>query len=316
METSSKFTGYVDLNEIKLYCTDTKLNIEVTNPDKLSILKKEYSSCEEIKKISSNHLESPLELFEALKAAVNSTNSQMSLKLDDNSNSLVYKAQPFSKVITMIFKLEPAVPNETEKFEFFLKRIGATNAPRAIIPKFSSRSYKNEFTISDDQRTITYNASDGSWRGILAERLNKQGRQRFSIKLRESPNNGIMVGVGLQSTDTAGGIYTKATGWMFCLSTGQVYACGGSFPQPNTYVQQIMYGIYQANSKCYYKSPIPIEKGDTITTMIDMDTLMLSFELNGILLGPAARLNITGDQLSQLCPALDFNYKGMSVTVI
>jgi len=105
-ETFTKFSHNLGINEVNLIASESKLIIDVVNPYKLTKLRKEFHHSEEIQNISTKFLDTPLELFEAIKHALSTQSGEASITLDEDSSSLIYQSKPFNKLITMMMKLE------------------------------------------------------------------------------------------------------------------------------------------------------------------------------------------------------------------
>jgi len=153
----------------------------------------------------------------------------------------------------------------------------------------------SNWSFSDNNKMVTRIGSN-TWLGVkMIPKFLSSGRQRFSIRIVNNQNKYIMIGVALCNTDPTNGYYSKTTGWMYYNMTG---------------------GLYNGGGQTAYFSRFPIEVNDMITTVMDMDSLILSFEMNGINFGPAYRLPLKPSERANLCPAVDLYHIGDSVAVI
>ncbi len=102
------FTSLLNQHEIQLllHSDGSKLGIYISKPDGLETFIKEITSSGEVKNLTGNFLGSPIELYEALKGALEkSSSTPATLILDLVSQALIYQSKPFNKEFIMIIKL-------------------------------------------------------------------------------------------------------------------------------------------------------------------------------------------------------------------
>ncbi len=91
--------GTINNQEISISCTKSRVFIEVSIRNKLYYLKGDINNEETVKKITNNHLETVIDLYENLKAALinESCNEDTVLTLDLSNFKLIYKIRAFRK---------------------------------------------------------------------------------------------------------------------------------------------------------------------------------------------------------------------------
>jgi len=286
METANKFTTIWTQYEVTLDRSDTSLRIDIQDI---------YSGATFTKEILGDHTKSVTkicntspELFETLKIALTANNPDLALQLDEQKNKLTYTCSqkiPFPTTFTFDITLDRRTVSETDKIIPIVKRLSQTHG-LTISPVFSDLKHSN-CKLSANLKEITKTANENSWFGYIGQpKLPATGKSRFSVKILKtvSGNRHIMIGVTVSGTANTAGFFAQAKSWMFYTHNGHIYTGGGV---------------------ASYFTRFPVSQGDVISVLMDMDTLMLSFELNSVSLGPAARLTLQENEKQNLCPAVD-----------
>ena len=90
--TGSLTADLGNYNEVEIIYSNGILSIEVSNRNKLFILKKKFSSDEEVLKLTANKLTSVEDLYDVLKYAINEpSNKDQSIHFNDSKEELVLK---------------------------------------------------------------------------------------------------------------------------------------------------------------------------------------------------------------------------------
>jgi len=209
----------------------------------------------------------------------------LALQLDEEKNKLTYtysQKKPFPTTYTFDITLDRSKVSETDKMIQVVKRLSQTYG-LMFSPVFSDLKYSH-CKLSANLKEITRTGSE-SWFGYIGQpKLPTVGKTRFSAKILKMASRNIMIGVTVFGTANTAGFYSQAKSWMFHISNGHIYTAGGA---------------------AAYFARFQVIVGDIISVLVDMDTLMLSFELNSVSLGPAARLNLQEGEKQNLCPAVD-----------
>lgn len=87
---------------------------------------------------------------------------------------------------------------------------------------------------------------------------------------------------------------SEIEGWMYYGNSGYKYTAGAA----------TAYGMKISKA------------GTKITTIIDMDALIVGFKIQGFPLGPAYQLNLNDDQKKQLLPAVDMCVVNDAVSIV
>jgi len=213
----------------------------------------------------------------------------------NKKNKLTYTCSqkiPFPNTYNFDIMLDRNKTSETDKMIQVVKRLSQTYG-LMISPVFSDLEYSH-CKLSANLKEITKTA--GSWFGYIGQpKLPAVGKNRFSVKILKTSSRSITIGVTVSGTTTTGGFSTQAKSWMFYINNGQ---------------------IYNSNAGVAYFTRFPVVQGDVISVLVDMDTLMLSFKLNSVSLGPAPRLNLQESEKQNLCPAVDLHDVNDSVVFL
>jgi hypothetical protein len=297
METVVKHEGKIGDNQFIVKGTESILSILVVNPKKLIKYSKELSNCQGVTINPPNFISTLPQLLAALQYALSSANTEGTVTLQEDSGNLTLQTCAFGVQVLIIVKLDNFSPSDDEKIEFMMKLQEKQLKCEENFSSTLNPANQNDFTFSEDFKTVTMKTT--GWKGVVGNtRFSGLGKKRYSVKIAKmSPAKNIMIGVATQDTNLIGGAYAKAGCFMFHCANGHIYI--------------------NATARAFVDATrISILQGDTITVTLDMDSSMLSFDVNGVSLGIAARLNLTLEQLCKLYPAIDLQTAGDSVTFL
>jgi len=225
------------------------------------------------------------ELFETLRIALTANDPDLTLQLEKQNNKLTYtysQKKPYPTTSSFDITLDKRTVSERDKINKDVKILSQTHG-LTISPVFSNLRHPN-CNLSANLKEITRTGNDGWFGYICQPKLPAVGKTRFSAKILRMAARNIMIGVTVAGTTNTSGFYSQAKSWMFHINNGHIYTAGGA---------------------AGYFSRFQVIQGDVISVIVDMDTLMLSFELNSVSLGPAARLNLQEGEKQNPCPAVD-----------
>mmetsp|Transcript_18437 Transcript_18437/g.25837 ORF Transcript_18437/g.25837 Transcript_18437/m.25837 type:complete len:323 (+) Transcript_18437:132-1100(+) len=159
-----------------------------------------------------------------------------------------------------------------------------------------TRSEANAFELSEDKKSIKRVSATG-WKGAQTNKpLPASGKHRVSIVISELPANSFMFGIS--SAGTQYPAYTSASGWM--LHSANKHKCSAGATTP---------WLHDGSNSIHFR------QADIITVVVDVDHLMIGYEVNGFPLGLAFQLPQNTNR-NTLFPTVDINSQGIQLTLL